>query len=160
MPGGDGSRCAASPNAGDISAVAGGRERRRGRDHRVEHTEPRSPGDVPLLDGQGYGGISGPGVKAIILRMVHQCSKCVKIPIIGCGGIVKPEDAVEYLLAGASAVEVGYLNFRNPTGMIAIIDGLEKWCEARGFKRVADLTGAMLAHPPLDTYEAGKMGIS
>jgi hypothetical protein len=57
-------------------------------------------------------------------------------------------------------VEIGYLNFRNPTAMIAIIDGLEKWCQARGFKRVADLTDAMLAHPPLDTYEAGKMGIS
>jgi dihydroorotate dehydrogenase (NAD+) catalytic subunit len=70
------------------------------------------------------------------------------------------EDVVEYLLAGATAVEIGYLNFRNPTAMIAIIDGLEKWCQARGFKRVADLTGAMLAHPPLDTYEAGKMGIS
>ncbi len=110
--------------------------------------------------GQGYGGISGPGVKPIILRMVHQCSKCVKIPIIGCGGIMKTEDVVEYLLAGATAVEMGYLNFRNPTGMIAIIDGLEKWCQARGFKRVAELTGAMLAHPPLDTYEAGKMGIS
>ena len=55
--------------------------------------------------GNGYGGLSGPGIKPIILRMVHQCSKAVKIPIIGCGGIVKVEDVVEYMLAGASAVD-------------------------------------------------------
>ena len=69
--------------------------------------------------GNGYGGLSGPGIKPIILRMVHQCSKAVKIPIIGCGGIVKVEDVVEYMLAGASAVMIGYLTFRNPSGMIA-----------------------------------------
>jgi len=152
-----------SPNAGDISAVAEAAEKAGADAITVSNTILGLKINLDTFRssiGQGYGGISGPGVKAIILRMVHQCSRCVKIPIIGCGGIVKPEDAVEYLLAGASAVEVGYLNFRNPTGMIAIIDGLEKWCEARGFKRVADLTGAMLAHPPLDTYEAGKMGIS
>ena len=65
--------------------------------------------------------------------MVYQCAKAVKIPIIGCGGIVKVEDAVEYMLAGATAVMIGYLTFRNPTGMIAIIDGLEEWCAKRGF---------------------------
>ena len=75
--------------------------------------------------GNKFGGISGPGIKPIILRMVYQCSKAVKIPIIGCGGIVKVEDVVEYMLAGASAVMIGYLIFRNPSGMIAIIDGLE-----------------------------------
>jgi dihydroorotate dehydrogenase (NAD+) catalytic subunit len=84
----------------------------------------------------------------------------VKIPIIGCGGIAKVEDVVEYLLAGASAVEVGFLNFRNPTAMIGLIEGLAKWCERKGVKRVADLTGAMLDHPPRDTYEAGMIGIS
>jgi len=61
---------------------------------------------------------------------------------------------VEYMLAGASAVMIGYLTFRNPTGMIAIIDGLEAWCAKRGFKRVADLTGAMIDTPPLDTFAA------
>ena len=95
--------------------------------------------------GNGYGGISGPGIKPIIVRMVYQCSKAVKIPIIGCGGIVKVEDVVEYMLAGASAVMIGYLTFRNPSGMIAIIEGLEQWCaRKRGFARVADLTGAMI----------------
>jgi len=152
-----------SPNAGDISAVAEAAEKAGADAITVSNTILGLRINLQTFRsaiGQGYGGISGPGVKAIILRMVHQCAKCVKIPIIGCGGITKSEDVVEYLLAGASAVEVGYLNFRNPTGMIAIIEGLEKWCEGRGFGRVADLTGAMLDHPPRDTYEAGKMGIS
>jgi dihydroorotate dehydrogenase (NAD+) catalytic subunit len=152
-----------SPNAGEISAVAEAAEKAGADAVTVSNTILGLKIDVETFRsriGQGYGGISGPGVKPIILRMVHQCSKCVKIPIIGCGGITKVEDVVEYLLAGASAVEVGYLNFRNPTGMIALIEGLEKWCDARGVKRVADLTGAMVAHPPRDTYEAGMMGIS
>jgi dihydroorotate dehydrogenase (NAD+) catalytic subunit len=152
-----------SPNAGDISAVAEAAEEAGADAITVSNTILGLKINLDTFRsciGQGYGGISGPGVKPIILRMVHQCSKCVKIPIIGCGGIMKVEDVVEYMLAGASAVEVGYLNFRNPTGMIAIIDGLAKWCDARGFKRVADLTGAMLDHAPRDTYEAGMMGIS
>ena len=152
-----------SPNAGDISAVAEAAEKAGADAITVSNTILGLKINLETFRssiGQGYGGVSGPGVKPIILRMVHQCSKCVKIPIIGCGGIMKVEDVVEYLLAGATAVEIGYLSFRNPTGMIAVIDGLEKWCQARGFKRVAELTGAMLAHPPLDTYEAGKMGIS
>ena len=152
-----------SPNAGDISAVAEAAEKGGASAVTVSNTILGLKINLQTFRsciGQGYGGISGPGVKPIILRMVHQCSRCVKIPIIGCGGIMNAEDVVEYLLAGASAVEVGYLNFRNPTGMVAIIDGLEKWCEKRGFKRVRDLTGGMLSHPPLDTYEAGKMGIS
>ena len=152
-----------SPNAGDVSAVAEAAEKGGANAITVSNTLLGLKINLDTFQssiGNGYGGISGPGVKAIVLRMVHQCSKFVKIPIIGCGGIMKAEDVVEYLLAGASAVEVGYLNFRNPTGMIAIIEGLERWCQARGFKHVADLTGAMLDHPPLDTYEAGKMGIS
>jgi len=88
------------------------------------------------------------------VRMVHQCAKAVKIPIIGCGGIVKVEDVVEYMLAGATAVMMGYIIFRNPSGMLAILDGLEEWCRKRGFARVADLTGAMIDDPPMDTFEA------
>ena len=152
-----------SPNAGDISAVAEAAEKAGANAVTVSNTILGLKINLQTFRssiGQGYGGISGPGIKAIILRMVHQCAKCVKIPVIGCGGITKAEDVVEYLLAGATAVEVGYLNFRNPTGMIAVIEGLEKWCESRGFERVAALTGAMLEHPPRDTFEAGKLGIS
>ena len=97
----------------------GGREGGRGRDHRVEH-DPR-PQDQrrdasARASATATAGISGPGVKPIILRMVHQCSKCVKIPIIGCGGIMKVEDVVEYLLAGATRGRSRLPNFRNPTG--------------------------------------------
>jgi dihydroorotate dehydrogenase (NAD+) catalytic subunit len=152
-----------SPNAGDISAVAEAAEKAGADAVTVSNTILGLKIDLQTFRssiGQGYGGISGPGIKPIILRMVHQCAKCVKIPVIGCGGIMKAEDVVEYLLAGASAVEIGFLSFRNPTGMIALIEGLEKWCEERGIERVAALTGAMLDHPPGDTYEAGKRGIS
>src|SRR5262249_61086166 len=92
--------------------------------------------------GNYVGRLVGPGSEPISVRMVYQCSKAVKIPIIGCGGIVKGEDVVEYMLAGASAVMIGYLIFRKPSGLIAIIEGLEQWCAKRGFARVADLTGA------------------
>lgn len=152
-----------SPNAGDISAVAEAAEKAGADALTVSNTilGLKINTDTFLsCIGNGYGGLSGPGIKPIIVRMVNECSRAVKIPIIGCGGIMCVEDVVEYLLAGATAVEIGFLSFRNPTGMIAIIDGLGEWCQKKGFKRVADLTGAMLAHPPRDTYEAGMIGIS
>jgi dihydroorotate dehydrogenase (NAD+) catalytic subunit len=152
-----------SPNAGDVSAVAEAAEKGGADAITVSNTMLGLKIDLKTFKsciGNGYGGISGPGVKAIVLRMVHQCSRFVSIPIIGCGGIMRAEDVVEYMLAGASAVEVGYANFRSPTAMIGIIDGLEKWCERRGFSRVADLIGGMVAHVPRDVYEAGMIGIS
>ena len=152
-----------SPNAGEITAVAEAAEKAGADAITVSNTILGLKINVDTFRsciGNGYGGISGPGVKPIVLRMVHQCSRSVKIPIIGCGGIMKVEDVVEYLLAGASAVEVGFANFRNPTAMIGLIEGLEKWCARKGIKRVAELTGALLDHPPRDTYEAGMVGIS
>ena len=110
--------------------------------------------------GQKLGGLSGPGIKPIIMRMVYQCSKAVKIPVIGVGGITKVEDVVEYMLAGATAVQVGYATFRNPTVVIALIEGLERWCQQNGVARVADLTGAMIDEAPLDTYVAASAAIA
>jgi dihydroorotate dehydrogenase (NAD+) catalytic subunit len=152
-----------SPNAGEITAVAEAAEKAGANAITVSNTILGLKINVDTFRsciGQGYGGISGPGVKPIVLRMVHQCSRSVKIPIIGCGGITKVVDVVEYLLAGATAVEVGFANFRNPTAMIGLIEGLEKWCAKKGIQRLAELTGAMLDHPPRDTYEAGMVGIS
>ncbi len=152
-----------SPNAGEITAVAEAAERAGADALTVSNTMLGLKINIETrlsMIGNGYGGISGPGMKPIILRMVNECSKAVKIPIIGCGGIMKVDDVVEYMLAGAAAVQVGYLSFRNPTGMIALIEGLEKWCEAHGIHNVSELTGAMLDHPPRDTYEAGMRGIS
>ena len=93
--------------------------------------------------GNVMGGLSGPAIKPIVMRHVYQCSHAVRLPIIACGGIATAEDAIEYLLAGASAVQVGTASFVHPTAMPSIIDGLDRFCERRGIARVAELTGAV-----------------
>jgi dihydroorotate dehydrogenase (NAD+) catalytic subunit len=146
-----------SPNAGDVVAIAKAAEAAGADALVVSNTILGLKINIDTFRpaiGNKFGGISGPGVKPIIVRMVYQCAKAVKIPIIGCGGIVKVEDVVEYMLAGASAVMMGYIIFRNPSGMIAILDGLEEWCRKRGFARVSDLTGAMIDDPPMETFAA------
>jgi len=89
------------------------------------------------------GGLSGPAIRPITLRMVYQCSHAVKIPIIGLGGITKTEDAVEYLLAGAAAVQVGTANFYNPKAPLDILRGLDKFLQSKRLKSVSDLVGKM-----------------
>ena len=99
-------------------------------------------------------------MKPIVLRMVYQVAKEVKIPIIGIGGITKAEDVVEYMLAGASAVGIGYAGFRNPTALIAIIDDLEAWCDERGIKKVTELIGAVRDEDmQTDTLVAASAGV-
>jgi dihydroorotate dehydrogenase (NAD+) catalytic subunit len=106
------------------------------------------------------GGFSGPAIKPIIMRMVYQISKAVTIPVIGCGGICHAEDVIEYMVAGATAVEIGYINFRNPTAMISIIKDLEIWCDKRGIKRISDLTGAVRDDDmETDTFAAAAQGL-
>src|SRR5919108_396116 len=149
--------CKLSPNAGDVVGIAKAAEAAGADALVVSNTILGLKIDVNTFRpsiGNKFGGLSGPGIKPIIVRMVYQCAKAVKIPIIGCGGIVKVEDVVEYMLAGASAVMIGYLIFRNPSGIIAVIEGLEEWCARRGFARVADLTGAMIDEAPRETYAA------
>jgi dihydroorotate dehydrogenase (NAD+) catalytic subunit len=151
-----------SPNAGDVVAIAKAAESAGADALVVSNTILGLKINVDTFRpaiGNKFGGISGPGVKPIIVRMVYQCAKAVKIPVIGCGGIVKVEDVVEYMLAGASAVMMGYIIFRNPSGMIAILDGLEEWCRKRGFARVADLTGAMIDDAPMETFAAAAAAI-
>jgi dihydroorotate dehydrogenase (NAD+) catalytic subunit len=99
--------------------------------------------------GAGMGGYSGPGFKPIALRMVWQCAQAVSIPVIGCGGIARPEDAVEFLMAGASAVQVGTATFIAPDAMPRIIAGLEAFCARKGHARVCDLTGLALPQASL-----------
>ena len=94
--------------------------------------------------GNMMGGLSGPAMKPIVLRQVYQCARTVRIPVIGCGGISTTEDAVEYLLAGATAVQVGTATFVQPAAMTTIIDGLAKFCERREFDRISDLIGAVI----------------
>jgi dihydroorotate dehydrogenase (NAD+) catalytic subunit len=93
--------------------------------------------------GNIMGGLSGPAIKPIIVRQVYQCARAVGIPVIGCGGIATAEDAAEYMLAGASAVQVGTATFVQPAAMMAVIEGLARFCERHDLKRVADLTGAI-----------------
>jgi dihydroorotate dehydrogenase (NAD+) catalytic subunit len=95
--------------------------------------------------GNVMGGLSGPAVKPIVLRQVYQCARTVGIPVIGCGGISTTEDAVEYLLAGATAVQVGTATFVQPAAMTTIIDGLAKFCERRELARISDLIGAVIS---------------
>ena len=91
------------------------------------------------------GGMSGPAIKPIAVRMVNQVADAVKIPIIGMGGIQNGEDAVEFLLAGASAVMVGAMNFVNPTAMIDVIEGIEEYMKKTGTEDVRDLIHAVHA---------------
>ena len=89
------------------------------------------------------GGLSGACVKPIALRMVWQVAKAVKIPVIGLGGISSATDAVEFMLAGASAIEIGTANFIDPTITVKVAQGIVEYCERHGFKNVSDLTGAL-----------------
>jgi len=89
------------------------------------------------------GGLSGPAIKPIALRMVYETARAVHIPILGMGGIVTPEDAVEFLLAGATAVQVGTASYADPRATERLAKGLESWCRSHQVEKVASLTGAL-----------------
>ena len=89
------------------------------------------------------GGLSGPCVKPVALRMVWQTAKAVRIPVIGLGGIASWRDAVEFMLAGATAVQIGTSNFVDPTVSLKVIDGIAAYCERHGFHHASELVGAL-----------------
>ncbi|EJX05728.1 dihydroorotate oxidase [gut metagenome] len=89
------------------------------------------------------GGMSGPAVKPIALRMVWQVAKAVNIPVIGLGGIINWKDAVEFMLAGASAVQIGTANFIDPTVTLKVTDGINNYLDKHGFKSVKEIIGAL-----------------
>ena len=90
-----------------------------------------------------YGGLSGPAIKPIALRMVHQVASRVKIPVIGIGGILTGTDALEYLIAGAKAVEVGTANFIDPESMVKIIQEMKEYCQEKKINRIETLIGTL-----------------
>jgi len=92
----------------------------------------------------GTGGLSGPCVKPVALRMVWQVAKAVKIPVVGLGGICTPEDAIEFLMAGATAIEIGTANFIDPSVTMKVIDGINCWLDAHGVEDVHDIIGCAL----------------
>ena len=89
------------------------------------------------------GGLSGPAIKPIGLRMVWQAAQAVRIPVVGIGGIVTAEDALEYLIAGATAVQVGSAHFADPRSGLKIIQGIQRYLQANGFRDVASLVGSL-----------------
>ncbi|MES2509766.1 MAG: dihydroorotate dehydrogenase [Pseudomonadota bacterium] len=141
-----------SPNVGNIATIAKAAEKG-GADALVLanamlamaiNTETFQPKVANLM-----GGITGDATKPIILRMAYQCAQAVGIPIIGCGGISTAEDALEYLLAGCTAIQVGTANFVSAGAMIRMIDDLEAFCERRNIVRAGDLVGAMKMYEPM-----------
>jgi dihydroorotate dehydrogenase (NAD+) catalytic subunit len=88
------------------------------------------------------GGLSGPAIKPIAVRMVHEVSKAVKIPVVGMGGILRAEDAVEFMMAGATAVQVGTASYADPRAVENIANGLKRWCAAHDVAQVSSLTGS------------------
>ena len=91
----------------------------------------------------GTGGLSGPAIKPVALRMVWQVAKAVKIPVIGLGGIMNAKDAIEFILCGASAVEIGTANFIDPAVTMKVRDGINEWLDTHGIESVTDIIGAM-----------------
>jgi dihydroorotate dehydrogenase (NAD+) catalytic subunit len=89
------------------------------------------------------GGLSGPAIKPIALRMVYEAAKAINIPILGMGGIVTAEDAVEFLLAGATAIEVGTASYADPRATERLAHGLESWCRGHQVEKISSLTGAL-----------------
>ena len=136
-----------SPNTGDIAAVARAVAAEGADALVVANTILGLAIDIetarPKL-GSGMGGFSGPAFKPIALRLVWQCALAVRIPVIGVGGICTAEDAGEFRLAGAAAVQVGTASFVSPTAMLQVIEGLTAFCARKSIRRVAELTGAAL----------------
>jgi len=97
----------------------------------------------PVL-GNVCGGLSGPAIKPVALYMVYEVAKEVKVPVIGCGGIASANDALEFIMAGASAVQVGTANFIDPHTPLDIIDGIKRFMKKEGIRRITDLIGAAL----------------
>jgi dihydroorotate dehydrogenase (NAD+) catalytic subunit len=89
------------------------------------------------------GGLSGPAVKPVALRMVWQVAKAVKIPVIGLGGISNAKDAIEFLMAGATAIEIGTANFLDPTISIKVRDGIDRWLDSHGCQSVEEIIGVI-----------------
>lgn len=96
----------------------------------------------PIL-ARGMGGLSGPAIKPVAVRMVYEVSKAVKIPVIGMGGIMDYQDAIEFFLAGASAISVGTANFINPRVTMDILKGIEGYMEKKGYTHITELVGAL-----------------
>jgi len=93
--------------------------------------------------GNVLGGLSGPAIKPVALRMTYQAARAVKIPVVGMGGICTGRDALEFMLVGARAVQVGTANFVDPASAVRIVREIGDYCDARGLARAADIVGTL-----------------
>ena len=97
-------------------------------------------GRRPVL-GNVVGGLSGPAIKPVALRMVYEVSSAVEVPVIGCGGIASAGDALEFIMAGASAVQVGTATFANPRAPLEVLEGIEEFMAGEGIHRLSEIVG-------------------
>lgn len=138
-----------SPNVGDIVAIAVAVEEAGADSISLINTLVGMKIDVrrrrPFL-GNVTGGLSGPAVRPVAVRMVYQVSQAVRIPIVGLGGIASTEDALEFLMAGASAIQVGTAIFVDPTTPLRIVDDLAQFMEREGVSHLSELVGAANPH--------------
>ncbi len=135
-----------SPNVTDITEIARAAEEAGADALSLINTLLGMSVDVESREsrlGNLTGGLSGPAIKPVALRMVFQVVRAVRIPVIGIGGIFTAEDALEFLLAGARAVEVGTANFLDPQAPIKIIEGLHRYCKRHGIERLSTLIGSL-----------------
>lgn len=134
-----------TPNAGDIVSMARAVADSGADALTLINTYPATAIDIqnrrPAL-GFGSGGLSGPALKPIALRMVYQVAGAVPIPIVGCGGISTGEDAIEFLMAGASAVQVGTATFRNPRAAMDVLEGVQRFLDNSGVDNVTEIVAA------------------
>jgi len=137
-----------SPNVTDIGVIARAAEEAGADALTVANTYQAMSIDVLTRKsrlGRTTGGLSGPAIKPITLRLVYEAMRAVKIPIVGLGGIEKGDDVLEYLIAGASAVQVGAANFSQPTACLGILDQLERCCRNNNINNINSLIGSFQA---------------
>lgn len=135
-----------SPNVGDITGFANACEQAGADAISLVNTFIGMAIDVESFKPKFknlFAGLSGPAIKPLALRMVYQAAKSVRIPVIGIGGISKAEDALEFLIAGARAVQVGTANFYDPRAMMSVIDGLTAFCRRKGISSIKEVIGTL-----------------
>ncbi len=147
-----------SPNVTDIVAIAGAVADVGADALTLINTFPAMSIDVrtrrPAL-GWGSGGLSGPALKPIALRMVYQVARSLDIPIIGCGGVMSGEDAIEFMMAGASAVQVGTATFLNPHAPLDVLDGIAQFMREEALEDLHEIVGVALPGPEM--RDAGRV---
>ncbi len=135
-----------SPNVTDIAEIARAVEAEGADSVSLINTLMGMAVDIegrrPVL-GIGTGGLSGPAVKPVALRMVWQVAKAVSVPVIGMGGIASARDAIEFMMVGATAVEIGTANFIDPTVTVRVRDGISEWLDSHGCKSVREIIGVI-----------------